>query len=41
LEDLNHFFGLVSIIICFPYEAQNIGAYDRNGSRMEVETGYD
>jgi proteasome lid subunit RPN8/RPN11 len=40
LEDLNHFFGLVSIIICFPYEALNIGGYVRNGNRMDVETGY-
>ena len=38
LEDLNHFFGLVSLIICYPYDVGNIGAFDRNGSKMEVET---
>jgi len=38
LEDLNHFFGLVSLIICYPYDVENIGAFDRNGIRMEVET---
>ena len=38
LEDLNHFFGLVSLIICHPYEVQNIAAYDRNGNNMELET---
>jgi len=38
LEDLNHFFGLVSLIICHPYEAQNIAAFDRNGNNMELET---
>jgi len=40
LEDLNHFFGLVSIIICHPYEADNIAAFDRNGNKMEIETEY-
>lgn len=38
LEDLNHFFGLVSVIICHPYEVQNIAAFDRNGNNMELET---
>lgn len=38
LEDLNHFFGLVSLIICYPYDAGNIGAFDRNGIKMDVET---
>jgi proteasome lid subunit RPN8/RPN11 len=38
LEDLNHFFGLVSLIICYPYNVENIGAFDRNGIKMEVET---
>lgn len=38
LEDLNHFFGLVSLIICYPYDVENIGAFDRNGIKMEVET---
>lgn len=38
LEDLNHFFGLVSLIICYPYDVRNIGAFDRNGTKLEVET---
>ena len=38
LEDLNHFFGLVSLIICYPYDDGNIGAFDRNGIKMDVET---
>ncbi len=38
LEDLNHFFGLVSLIICYPYDVENIGAFDRNGIKMEVDT---
>jgi proteasome lid subunit RPN8/RPN11 len=38
LEDLNHFFGLVSLIICHPYDVGNIGAFDRSGNKMEVET---
>jgi proteasome lid subunit RPN8/RPN11 len=38
LEDLNHFYGLVSLIICYPYDVENIGAFDRNGINMEVET---
>lgn len=36
LEDLNHFFGLVSVIISFPYEYETIGAFDRNGAAMPV-----
>ena len=36
LEDLNHFFGLVSVIISFPYEYETIGAFDRNGDSMPV-----
>ena len=38
LEDLNHFFGLVSIIICYPYDVQNISAFDRNGNKIDLET---
>lgn len=38
LEDLNHFFGLVSLIICYPYDAGNIGGFDRNGNMIDVET---
>jgi proteasome lid subunit RPN8/RPN11 len=38
LEDLNHFFGLVSLIICYPYNVENIGGFGRNGNMMDVET---
>src|ERR1044071_851863 len=31
LEDLNHFFGIVSLIISHPYEDDSLGAFDRNG----------
>lgn len=37
LEDLNHFFGLVSLIICYPYDAEDIAAFDRNGNKMDLE----
>jgi proteasome lid subunit RPN8/RPN11 len=37
LEDLNHFFGLVSLIICYPYDVQDIAAFDRNGNKMDLE----
>lgn len=37
LDDLNHFYGLVSIIISHPYEDQTIGAYDRNGDSMDIK----
>ena len=37
LEDLNHFYGYVSVIICHPYEDKDIAAYDRNGQGMEVK----
>ena len=36
LEDLNHFFGLVSLIISHPYEDETLGAFDRNGDAMEL-----
>ena len=36
LDDLNHFYGMVSIIISHPYEDETIGAYDRNGNRLEL-----
>ena len=39
LEDLNHFFGLVSLIICYPYDAEDIAAFDRNGNKMDLEIG--
>lgn len=39
LEDLNHFFGLVSLIICYPYDVEDIAAFDRNGNKMDIEIG--
>lgn len=36
LQDLNDFFGLISIIISFPYEYNTIGAYDRNGKSVDL-----
>ncbi len=39
LEDLNHFFGLVSLIICYPYDAEDIAAFDRNGKKVDLEIG--
>jgi proteasome lid subunit RPN8/RPN11 len=37
LEDLNNYFGVVSIIINYPYEYSTIGAFDRNGVAMDLE----
>ncbi len=37
LEDLNHFFGFVSVIIHFPYEYETIAAYERTGKNMELK----
>jgi len=37
LQDLNHFFGSVSIIISHPYEDETIAAYDRNGTSLEIK----
>jgi proteasome lid subunit RPN8/RPN11 len=37
LEDLNNYYGLVSIIISYPYEDNTIGAFDRNGKNMEIK----
>jgi hypothetical protein len=28
----------VSLIICYPYDIGNIGAFDRNGTKLDVET---
>jgi proteasome lid subunit RPN8/RPN11 len=39
LEDLNHFFGLVSLIICYPYDVEDIAAFDRNGNKTDIEIG--
>ena len=36
LQDLNHFFGVVSIIINYPYEYDTIAAYDRNGNNISL-----
>jgi proteasome lid subunit RPN8/RPN11 len=37
LEDLNNYYGLVSIIISYPYEDNTIGAFDRSGKIMEIK----
>ena len=37
LEDLNHFYAYVSIIIGYPYEDEDIAAYDRNGANLEIK----
>jgi proteasome lid subunit RPN8/RPN11 len=37
LEDLNNYYGVVSIIISYPYEDNTIGAFDRNGKNMEMK----
>ena len=36
LADLNNFFGLVTIIICFPYNENCIGAFYRNGKSLPI-----
>ncbi len=36
LEDLNHFYGMISIIICHPYQYENIAAYDRDGNNLDI-----
>jgi proteasome lid subunit RPN8/RPN11 len=35
IEDLNHFYGLVSIIICYPYDEMDVHAYNSNGKEIE------
>jgi proteasome lid subunit RPN8/RPN11 len=37
LEDLNNYYGLVSVIISHPYLDKSMGAFDRNGNEMELE----
>ena len=37
LEDLNNYYGIISIIINYPYEYNTIGAFDRNGVAMDLE----
>jgi proteasome lid subunit RPN8/RPN11 len=34
LEDLNNYYGLVSVIISHPYVDKSMGAFDRNGNEM-------
>ena len=36
LTDLNNFFGVVSVIISYPYEYETIAAYDRNGNNIRL-----
>jgi proteasome lid subunit RPN8/RPN11 len=36
LEDLNNFYGFISVIISYPYSDQDIGAFDRNGNKVQV-----
>ena len=37
LEDLNNYYGLVSIIINYPYTYNTIAAFDREGNHMELQ----
>lgn len=37
LEDLHNYFGLISLIIGFPYEYDTISAFDRNGRELQLE----
>ena len=37
LEDLNNFYGFVSVIINYPYSESDIGAFDRNGNKVHLE----
>lgn len=36
ITDLNNFFGLVSIIVKFPYDDEDIFAWDSNGNPIEI-----
>ena len=36
MEDLNNFFGLVSLIVQSPYENEDIYAWDRDGNAVEI-----
>jgi proteasome lid subunit RPN8/RPN11 len=36
LQDLNNFFGVISIIISYPYDYDTIAAYDRNGNNISL-----
>ena len=37
LEDLNNYYGSVSIIISYPYTYNTIAAFDRDGNYMELQ----
>jgi hypothetical protein len=37
LEDLHNYFGVVSLIISYPYDYETMYAYDRNGNRLKIE----
>lgn len=38
LEDLNTgFYGIVSIIIAYPYEDDTMASYDRSGNELEIQ----
>jgi proteasome lid subunit RPN8/RPN11 len=37
LEDLNNYYGLVSIIINYPYTYDTIAAFDRDGNHMKLQ----
>ena len=39
LEDLQNFFGLVSVIVKSPYEDNDVFAWDRNGKEIRIEAG--
>ena len=36
MEDLNNFFGLVSLIVQSPYENEDIYAWDRDGNSVKI-----
>ena len=37
IEDLNNYYGLVSVIISYPYEDRTISAFDRNGDQFDLK----
>jgi len=37
LEDLHNYFGIISLIIGFPYDYETITAFDRNGNQLNLE----
>ena len=36
IEDLHNFFGLIMVIIAYPYDTSSIAAYDKSGERLKV-----